>query len=65
MRGGRRLSEFRTWLPRATTQKTNSRGFPSRSRGSNPITYPVEIGAPLRELALELDRQAGIDGNSV
>ena len=67
MRGGRRLFPDLPDLTasRATTPKISWRGFPDRSRGSNPHTYPVEIGASLRELAAELDRRRIADARVI
>jgi nicotinate phosphoribosyltransferase len=64
MRGGRRLSD----IPDLAAVRNHARDqlarLPEPLARLEPFHYPVEIGAPLRELAAELDRRAGIDGTA-
>lgn len=65
MRGGRRLFDVPDLSVARSYAKDQLAQLPKPLAKLEPYDYPVEIGAPLRELALELDRRAGIDGNSV
>ena len=64
MRGGRRLPDLPNLAAargRATDQLAR---LPVPLARLESYRYPVEIGAPLRELAAELDRRSGIDGTA-
>jgi len=64
MRGGRRLSDLPNLAAarnRATDQLAR---LPVLLARLEPYRYPVAIGAPLRELAADLDRRSGIDGSA-
>jgi nicotinate phosphoribosyltransferase len=62
MRGGRCLSENPDLAAARNCAKDQLVRLPAPLARLEPCTYPVEISASLRELAAQLDRQAGIDG---
>jgi nicotinate phosphoribosyltransferase len=62
MRGGRCLSDNPDLAAARNHAKDQLARLPAPLARLEPYTYPVEIGASLRELAVELDRRAGIDG---
>ena len=64
MRGGRRLSDIPDLAPTRNHAKDQLARLPVPLARLEPYDYPVEIGAPLRELAAELDRRSGIDGTA-
>ncbi|MGC2199472.1 MAG: nicotinate phosphoribosyltransferase [Stellaceae bacterium] len=61
MRGGRRLPDVPDLLAARTHAKNALAGLPEPLTRLESYRYPVEIGAPLRDLAMELDRRAGVD----
>jgi nicotinate phosphoribosyltransferase len=61
MRGGRRLSDLPDLTAARNKAKDQLARIPEPLARLEPFHYPVEIGAPLRELAAELDRRAGFD----
>ena len=65
MRAGRRLSDVPDLAAARNYAKDQLARLPEPLARLEPYHYPVEIGARLRELALELDRRAGIDANPV
>jgi len=65
MRGGRCLSDVPDLSAARSYAKDQLAQLPEPLAKLEPYHYPVEIGAPLRELALELDRRAGVDGKPV
>jgi nicotinate phosphoribosyltransferase len=65
MRGGRRLPDVPDLSAARSHAKDRLARLPDPLARLEPYNYPVEIAAPLRELAFELDRRAGIDGKSV
>ena len=62
MRGGQCLSDNPDLAAARNHAKDQLARLPEPLARLEPYTYPVEIGASLRELAAELDRRAGIDG---
>ena len=62
MRGGQFLSDNPDLAAARNHAKDQLARLPEPLARLEPYTYPVEIGASLRELAAELDRRAGIDG---
>jgi nicotinate phosphoribosyltransferase len=62
MRGGRCLSDNPDLAAARNHAKDQLARLPEPLARLEPYTYPVDIGASLRELAAELDRRAGIDG---
>jgi nicotinate phosphoribosyltransferase len=64
MRGGRCLSDNPDLAAARNHAKDQLARLPAPLARLEPYTYPVEIGASLRELAAKLDRRAGIDGNA-
>ena len=64
MRGGRRLSDIPDLAANRTHARDQMARLPEPLARLAPYHHPVEIGAPLRELALQLDRRAGIDRKS-
>jgi len=62
MRGGQCLSDNPDLAAARNHAKDQLGRLPEPLARLEPYTYPVEIGASLRELAAELDRRAGIDG---
>jgi len=65
MRAGRRLSELPDLAAARNHAKDQLAWLPTPLARLESYHYQVEIDARLRELTLELDRRAGIDGNSV
>ena len=61
MRGARRLSDTPDLAAVRNHVQDQLARLPRPLASLEPVRYPVEIGAPLRELAAELDRRAGID----
>ena len=62
MRGGQCLSDNPDLAAARNHAKDQLARLSEPLARLEPYTYPVEIGASLRELAAELDRRAGIDG---
>jgi nicotinate phosphoribosyltransferase len=64
MRGGRRLSDIPGLAGARNHAKDQLARLPVPLARLAPYDYPVEIGAPLRALAVELDRRTGVDGTA-
>jgi hypothetical protein len=64
MRAGRRLPDVPDVHAARSHAEDQLARLPEPLASLEPVHYPVEIGAPLRELAAELDRRAGIDGTA-
>jgi nicotinate phosphoribosyltransferase len=64
MRAGRRPSDVPDLAAARKHAQDQLSRLPMPLARLEPFDYPVEIGAPLRELAAELDRQSGIDGTA-
>jgi nicotinate phosphoribosyltransferase len=62
MRGGRRLHDIPDLAAARGYAKDQVARLPEPLIRLEPHDYPVEIGAPVRELAAELDRSSGLDG---
>lgn len=62
MRAGRRLPDVSDLAAARNCARDQMARLPEPLARLEPSYYRVEIGAPLRLLAVELDRQAGIDG---
>jgi len=62
MRGGRRLPDIPDLAAARNHAQEQLARLPPALARLEPFHYPVEIGAPLRELTAELDRRSGIAG---